>query len=126
MAGDLRETLWGSECKDTTADTGIATSGLGPMRIFPAPTGVRAHCKRAQGKRKRAHSKPWYTKCHSGWSFAKRCSGMRGRRTNSGICKRSEESQMNWGGIFVVPRRMDSDWKELSMALGRASIVLPT
>ncbi len=40
MAGVLRGTLWGSECKDTTADTGIATSGLGPMPIFPVPTGV--------------------------------------------------------------------------------------
>ena len=33
-----RGTLWGSEFKDITADTGIATSGLGHMRIFPAPT----------------------------------------------------------------------------------------
>ena len=83
------------------------------MHIFPAPTHVRAPWKR------------WSTKCRSGWSFARRCSGMRERNTNSGICRRSEEIQINLAGIFVVPPRMDADWKQRSMALGRASIVLP-
>ena len=32
---------------------------------------------------------------------------------------------MNWGGIFHVPRRMDSAWKQRLMALGRASTGCP-
>ena len=113
MAEVFRVTLWGSECKDTTADTGTAASGLGRTRIFPAPTVMRVYGQRAPWKH-------WSTKCHSGWSFAKRCSGMMGRNTNSGICRRSKESPMNSDGIFLARRKMDSDWKQRSMALGRA------
>ena len=99
-----RGILWGSEFRGITVDTGIAISGLGRMRFSPALTHVRAHWKH------------WYTKCHLGSSFARACSGMRERNTNSGICKRSEETQMDLHGIFVVPRRVDCEWNELSMA----------
>src|ERR1035438_4558399 len=121
MAAVLTGILWGSEFRDTIVDTAIATSGLGPTPIFLAPTILRA-----RGKRERALWKPWSTKCLSAWSFAKRCSGMRERHTNFAICKRAEEIAMDWGGIFIVPPRMDSDWKRQSMVLGRASTVCPT
>ena len=75
MAGPLREILWDSEYKDITVDTGIATSGPGLTDIFPVLTDRRARWKR------------WCTKCHSGWSFARRCSGMTGSSTNFGICR---------------------------------------
>ena len=78
--------LWDSECKDITADYRHRNFWTWTHAYFPRPDAgaVREHA-----------SKPWYTKCHSGWSFARRCSGMRGRSMNSGICRRAEEMQVN-------------------------------
>src|SRR5208282_2255533 len=117
-AGVLRGTLWASECRDTTLDTGIATSGLGPMPISPALTVVRAHSRRA-------HSRRWYTKCPLAWFFAKRCFGMRERRTNSAICERAKEIKISSAGLFVVHlhhnQEMDFNWKQRSMGPDQAS-----
>src|ERR1700690_4109293 len=106
-----RGILWGSGFRDITVDIGIAISGPGRMRISTALMQVRAHWKH------------WYTKCHLGSSFAKQCSGMIGRHTNSGISKRSEEILIDWRGTFVVLRTVESDWKERSIAPSRISIV---
>src|SRR5579864_340349 len=97
MAGASLGTLWDSESKDTTVDTGIGTSGLGPTRTFLEPADPRLPWRR------------WSTRCRSDWSFAKRCCGTTESSTSSAVWMKPEVTGKTCNGKFEVLREMESE-----------------